>query len=380
MITRIKSKRIIKDDSFFDGYLYINDSIIEDITNNELPFDVEIDASEKIVAPGFIDIHVHGGAGLDFSTADVEDIKKILDFHLSHGTTTIYPTLSSYSTEVYYKSLSNLRSFKKQNLSKVRFNGVHMEGPYFSLNQCGAQSADIITPPKKEQYESILRDFDGLISRWSYAPELDEDMEFSRYLKDKGIVSAIGHSDAIYDDCMKAYNEGCKLITHLYSCTSTITRDHGFRRLGIIETAYLYDDIVVEIIADGKHLPPDLIKMIYKIKGDDEICLVTDAIAAAGCDEGYPAPIGFNFIVEDGVAKLPDRTAFAGSIATTDRLLRVCIKEAQIPLISAVKMITENPARVMGLKNTGALKKGYDADIVIFDDDINIEKVFVLGK
>ncbi|MBQ4515629.1 MAG: amidohydrolase family protein [Clostridia bacterium] len=204
-----------------------------------------------------------------------------------------------------------------------------------------------------------------------------------KFLNKNGIVAAAGHTDAEYDDIKKAYDNGMKLITHLYSCTSTITRKDGFRILGVIETSYLYDDIDVETIADGCHLPPDLLKLIYKIKTDEHMCLVTDAIRHGGmsdienatCENG-----NMPYKIEDGVAKLIDGSAFAGSIATTDVLVRTCTKRAGFALESAVKMITEVPARIMKLDTKGSLKVGYDADIVIFDDDINVIKTIVSGN
>ncbi|MBR2021364.1 MAG: amidohydrolase family protein, partial [Clostridia bacterium] len=166
--------------------------------------------------------------------------------------------------------------------------------------------------------------------------------------------------------------------THLYSCTSTVTRDHGFRSLGVIETAFLRDELTAEIIADGKHLPPELIKLILKIKGRDRVCLITDSLAVAGVakDGEEVETLGTRFFVEDGVCKLLDKSAFAGSIATADRLIRVLTKEVGTSVIDAVYMMTKVPAEVMGLKNKGLIKAGYDADIVVFDEDINIEKVF----
>ncbi len=378
MITRIKSKQIITPKGFFDGYLYIDPPFILDITDKELPFDKQIDATEEIVSPGLIDMHIHGGLGFDFSQCDKNQVAEIIDFHLSHGTTGIYPTILSVDNKTLCRALDNIRYCKENGLCKGKILGVHLEGPYFSPSQSGAQAPDVISPPKKEQYEMILRDYGDLVKRWSYAPELDENAAFARYLKAHNVVAAIGHSDAVYDDCISAYNAGCKLVTHLYSCTSTITRKNGFRRLGVIETAYLLDDMAVEIIADGKHLPPELIRLIYKIKGDNAICLVTDAISAAGDSNKNPIVSGMKCVVEDGVAKLPDRTAFAGSIATADVLLKTCVKDAGIPLLSAVKMMTETPANVMGI-DAGVLKKGAVADIVIFNNDITVQKVFASG-
>jgi len=218
------------------------------------------------------------------------------------------------------------------------------------------------------------------VARWTYAPENDEGEAFARTLKEYGVVSSAGHTDALYGDLVRAAEQGCKLITHLYSCTSTVTRDHGFRRLGVIETAFLRDDFYVEIICDGKHLPPELIRLIYQIKGPEKVILVTDSLSLAGASQTHGFMQNTEFIIEDGVCKLPDRSAFAGSIATADRLVRVAVKEAGIPIVEAVGMITRIPAAVMGLKTKGALSPGMDADLTVFDEEITVRQVFVGGK
>jgi N-acetylglucosamine-6-phosphate deacetylase len=179
---------------------------------------------------------------------------------------------------------------------------------------------------------------------------------------------------------MRAKENGCNLITHLYSCTSTVTRDHGFRRLGVIETAYLCDDIYVEIICDGKHLPPELIRLIYKIKGADRIALITDSLALAGTEQTHGFMQSTEFIIEDGVCKLMDRSAFAGSIATADRLLRVAVMEAGISILDAVKMLTKTPAEIMRLPHKGVIAPRKDADFAVFDEDMRIRQVFAKGE
>ncbi len=380
MITRIKSNRIIVRDKFVDGYLYFDENGIIDVCNEELSFDKEFDATDKIVSPGFIDTHVHGGVDVDFYLGSPEEIAKATDYHMSHGTTTIFPTCSAVSFEHMHTFLTNLKTCMDNKVSKTNIAGAHMEGPYFAIEMCGGQNPDLITEPKKEEYTALTEEFGSeYIKRWSYAPERDINEEFCKYIVGKGIIASTGHSAAKQTDCDRAFENGCKLVTHLYSCTSTITREQGYRILGIIEHAYLNDDMNVELITDGKHLPPDLIKMIYKIKGEDKIILCTDALKASGSSVTESLEYGVGYIVEDGVCKLPDRSAFAGSIATTDRLIRVCTKEAGISLLSAIKMLTENPAKMYNL-NTGILEKGKAADVVIFDDDINISNVFVGGK
>lgn len=380
MITKIKNGRLITPTEIAVKNLYICDGKILDITEKELCFDEEIDADGNYVSPGFIDIHVHGGAGYEFVDASFEAIKTAANIHAEHGTTTIYPTISAYDSEKTSKALDALKNYKDREEVIPHIYGAHLEGPYFSSKQSGAQDPSFIRTPDKSEYKKLYNAYPELIKRWSYAPELQGAEEFLEFLNNKDIVASAGHTDAEFSHIKKAYDKGMKLITHLYSCTSTITRKSGFRILGVIETAYLYDDIDVEIIADGCHLPPELIRLVYKQKSDNHICLVTDAIRHGGLKniENETSENGnMPYIIEDGVAKLADRSAFAGSIATTDVLVRTCVKRAGIPIESAIKMITEIPAGIMKLDKKGKLEKGFDADIVIFDEDININKVMV---
>lgn len=383
MIYKIFNGKVILHDEIADKNVYFQDGKITAITEEELPFDAEINANGKYVSAGFIDIHVHGGAGYEFVDATKESIVIPCNMHAKHGTTTIFPTLSAYSYKEMTDSLSAIKQYIDDKEIMPNIGGVHMEGPYFSPNQCGAQNPDEIRKPLKSEYDALIKDYGDIIKRWSYAPERDDGQEFLKALNKAGIVAAAGHTDAEYDEMMPAYELGCKVITHLYSCTSTIVRKGGFRHPGIIETAYLYDDIFTETIADGKHLPPQLLKMIFKIKGNNAMCLVTDSIRYGGLTQEDVENGNFkkeNYIIEDGIAKLPDKSAFAGSIATTDVLVRTCVKDAGIPLCDAVRMITKVPAEIMKLETKGSLEKGYDADIVIFDDNIKMDTVIIGGN
>lgn len=378
LMKRIKSTNIITGDEIISGYVYYENGRIAEVTDQELPFTEEYDAGDNYVSPGFIDIHTHGGGGYAFEH-ELDDVVNGCNFHLSHGTTSICPTISAAPFDSMARSVKNIKQAMEDPRVKSNIIGAHMEGPYLSLQQTGAQGAEFITPPCAEDYERLIANYGESIARWSYAPENDTDGSFCKHLVSHGIVPSAGHTNAIGSEMSAAAKDGCRLITHLYSCTSTITRDHGFRRLGVIETAFLDDGIDVEIIADGKHLPPDLIRLIYKIKGSDKIALITDSLAIAGTDIKHGFMQTTEFIVEDGVCKLMDRSAFAGSVATADRLVRVIAKEVGLPLTEAIKMMTATPARIMGL-NKGALEVGKDADIVVFDADIEIQKVFVLGN
>lgn len=374
---RIKSDKIVLADSLYDGYVYIENGKIVEVSKDEKSADESYDFTGKYVAPGFIEIHCHGGAGCEFA-GSAEDIVNAANFHFEHGTTSICPTISAAPFKVMTNAVESFEKALCDKNLKGNLIGLHFEGPYLSKSQVGGQNPDAITPPVKDEYEPLLKEKGHLVARWSYAPENDFDGSFAKALTEAKVVASAGHTDAIYPDMLRAFESGCRLVTHLYSCTSTITRDHGFRRLGVIESAYLLDDMYVEIIADGKHLPPELIKLILKIKGRDRVCLITDSLAVAGVakDGEEVETLGTRFFVEDGVCKLLDKSAFAGSIATADRLIRVLTKDVGESVVDAVYMMTKVPAEVMGLKSKGLIKEGYDADIVVFDDDINIAKVF----
>jgi N-acetylglucosamine-6-phosphate deacetylase len=343
-----------------------------------------IDAKGNYVAPGFIDIHVHGGGGHDFMDGSETAFLKIAELHARYGTTSMLPTTLTSSKEELLQTLAIYESANNKNTNGAQFLGMHLEGPYISMNQRGAQDARYIRNPDPAEYHEILSST-SCIKRWSSAPELKRSIELGRFLKSKNILPAIAHTDAIYEEVLEAFNNGYTLITHLYSAMTGVTRRNAFRYAGVIESAYLIDEMDVEIIADGVHLPAPLLKLVYKIKGPDRIALITDAMRAAGMPEGESVlgslHNGLQVIVEDGVAKLPDRSSFAGSVATANRLLKTMVQMANIPVIDAVKMLTTTPARIMNVSDTkGELVAGKDADIVIFDEDFTIQKTMIQGK
>ncbi|MBR2465359.1 MAG: amidohydrolase family protein [Clostridia bacterium] len=376
---RIRSDKIILSDKLFDGYVYFEDGRILHVTDESLPVSEEYDMTGYYVSPGFIDIHTHGGGGCRFE-GDADEIVSACNFHLKHGTTSICPTISAAPFEIMARSVANIELAMKDPRVLGTVIGAHLEGPYLSSKQAGAQCPTNITVPIEKDYLPLIEKYPSVIARWTYAPENDEDASFAKSLEKHGIVASMGHTDATYADVMQAFSNGCELVTHLYSCTSTVTRESGFRRLGVIESAFLLDGMNVEIICDGKHLPPELIRLIYKIKGADRIALITDSLALAGTDEVHGFMQDTEFIIEDGVCKLMDRSAFAGSIATADRLVRVATAQAGIPLTDAIKMITSTPANIMNLSKKGVIERGMDADFAVFDENIVIKAVFVNGK
>ena len=368
------------------GTLLVDSGVITAVSEQNIPFEnaLEIDAKGNYISPGFIDIHVHGGGGADFMDGTAEAFLTIAELHARFGTTAMLPTTLTSEKEGLLQTLDAYEEANAKNDKGAQFLGMHLEGPYFALNQRGAQDPKYIRDPDPVEYREIL-DHSSSIRRWSAAPELKGAIEFGRYVTSRGILAAVAHTDAIYEDVVEAFNVGYTLATHLYSAMSGVTRRNAFRYAGVIESAFIIDEMDVEIIADGVHLPAPLLKLVYKIKGADRTALITDAMRAAGMPEGESVlgnlSSGLKVIVEDGVAKLPDRSSFAGSVATADRLVRTMINLAGIPLPEAIRMITSTPARILKVADKkGVLAPGADADIVIFDTNIHVKKTIIKGK
>jgi N-acetylglucosamine-6-phosphate deacetylase len=368
------------------GSVLISNGKIKEVSEQRIDAraDVEIDAKGKYVSPGFIDIHVHGGGGHDFMDNTLEAFFEIAKLHAQHGTTSMCPTTLTSEVEDLYKTLDIYDQASKTNYPGAQFIGLHIEGPYLSMNQRGAQDPRYIRNFDADEYRKVVARSKG-IRRWSAAPELPGSSSFAEYMRANSILPAIAHSDAVYEDIVEAIASGYTHVTHFYSCMSGVTRRNALRYAGIIESTYLLDELTTEIIVDGVHLPVPLLKLVYKIKGPDKIALITDAMRAAGMPPGESVlgskKNGLRVLVEDGVAKLPDRSAFAGSVATANQLVKNMVSLADVSLTDAVKMITQTPASIMGVqRKKGAIEKEKDADIVIFDENINIYTTIIGGE
>lgn len=334
------------------------------------------DAQGAYIIPGAIDLHVHGGGGHDFMECNEEAFRIATHTHLRHGTTAIYPTLGAASHEGMMQAIEITERLMAEPNSTIM--GLHFEGPYLNPQMAGGQIPEYICNPAAEQYTEMLNRT-NCIKRWDAAPELEGSMEFAQYAASKGVMVAIAHTTADYNTLQEAYEAGFSHVTHFYNAMTSVHKRREFKYEGTIEGVYLIDGMSVELIADGIHVPPAILRLVHKIKGAERICLVTDAMA---CTDGDTDKVfDERVIIEDGVCKLADRSALAGSIATMDRLIRTMVQKAEIPLAEAVRMTSETPARIMGIYDRkGSLAVGKDADIVMMDDSLTIQGVWSMGQ
>jgi len=298
--------------------------------------------------------------------------------------TALYPSTLTSPVPELTRILEVIGQARGERAGMPAILGVHLEGPYVSPEQSGAQDPRYLRSPQRREYLGLLERF-PFIRRWTAAPELPGGLEMGRDLSQRGVVASIGHSDAGYEEVLAAFRSGYSLVTHLFNGMSRLVRRKAWMHLGVAESALAIDGLAVEVIADGRHLPAPLLRLIYKVKGAEAVCLTTDSMRAAGQDvkESILGSLadGRRVLVEDGVAFLPDRSSFGGSIATADLLVRTMVELAEVPLAEAVRMLTHTPARVMGIADRkGSLEPGKDADLVAFDERIRIGLVMVEGE
>lgn len=369
-----------------DHGLVVEDGKIIDIFSGAYTgtADQVIDVKGCYISPGFIDLHTHGGGGHDFMDGTVEAVIEAAKTHMRHGTTALTPTTTTGPFSEICKALEGYMQAKKVIQDGPHLLGIHLEGPYVSPARNGAQDKAHLRAIDLKEIEQLL-DLCPDIVRFSMAPEEPCGMEAGRLLRDRGVMASIGHSDAMYEDVLAACENGYNLVTHYYSGNSTLTRRTHRRELGIIETAYMLDELHVELICDGIHLPPELLRLILKQKPWGQIILTTDSMRGVDMPEGSQVKLGSkengqDCIVEGGVAMMWHGRSYGGSICTADRCIRTLVQQVNVPLADAVRMMSLNPARLMGYDRKGSIAVGMDADLCIFDDHIHVEAVMVGGK
>lgn len=379
MLIQLINARILTPQGWLkDGSLLIRDNKILEVTNCDLAVIGAklIDVKGMYVVPGGVEIHAHGGGGRDFMEGCEEAFRKAAATHMQYGTTSIFPTLSSSTVPMIEAAAETCTKLMAEPNSPIL--GLHLEGHYFNMKMAGGQMPENIKNPDPNEYIPIVEKWD-CIKRWDAAPELPGAIQFGKYITAKGILASVGHTQAEYEDISAAYEAGYTHATHFYNAMPGFHKRREYKYEGTVESIYLMDDMTVEVVADGIHVPPTILRLVYRIKGVERTCLITDALACAASDskEAFDPRV----IIEDGVCKLADRSALAGSVATMDRLIRTMVQKAEIPLADAIRMASETPARIMGVSDRkGSLQKGKDADILVLDDNLNVRAVWAMGQ
>ena len=377
MLTQIINGHILTPQGWMkDGSVLISDGKILEITNSDLAVigATMVDARGMYIVPGLVAMHVHGGGGSDFTEATPEAFRTAAKAHLAHGATTIFPTLSSSSFETLGQAVSVCQELMKEPGSTIM--GLHIEGPYLNPKMAGELFADQIKAIDPAEYQALIEKADGCIKRWDISPELEGGHDFARYMRSKGLMVALTHTEAEYDEIKAAYAAGFTHAAHFYNAMPGFHKRREYKYEGTVESVYLMDGMSVEVIADGRHLPSTILRLVYKLKGVERTCLVSDALAYAACDNPQVDP---KYVIEDGVCKLADHSSLAGSLATMDKLVQTMVK-AGVPFADAIRMASETPAKLIGVDDRkGTLQKGKDADILIFDRNLNLRAVWSMG-
>lgn len=385
MITVFKNVTVITPWEQKDAVVVVKDGVIAGVHSRcDIPEGAEvIDGGGRFLSSGFMDIHVHGGGGHSVMSCDAEEIRKMAEAHAEYGTTSIVPTTLASPIPVLEKAVDAVKA-AQETCTKSNILGVHLEGPFLAQSQRGAQSPDSILVPAEHNYIPLLERWDG-IRMMGAAPETEGALALGRELEKRGIVASVAHSDATYDQVLAAVENGFRDVTHIYSGCSLMKRVNGYRVADVVEAGLTLDELTVQVIGDLRHLPVSLIRLIYRCKGADKIALITDGLeySASTLEEGttYVQENGVATVYEDGVMKLMDRTAFAGSVATMSRLVKNMYHHAGISLNDAVRMATLTPASILGLAGKkGRVAAGYDADLILYGDDVEPYFVMVGGR
>lgn len=379
MLKQFVNGRILTPKGWLDGGSIVTDgNRIRCVSNIDLHVvGAEIiDVNGGYIVPGGIDMHTHGGGGRDFIEGCEDAFRKAVNAHLKHGTISIYPTLSSSTIPTIEAACNVCEKLMAEENSPVL--GLHIEGSYINPKEAGAQNPVLIKAPVIYEYETLLSKY-KCIKRWDEAPELPGSVRFIKTCNMHGVLTALTCTRATYKDVVEAHKAGMTHAAHFYNAMPVVYKEHEFKVPGTVESVYAMQDMTVEVIADGLHVPPVMLKVVHKIKGVERMALITDSLAYAASEGDVSAEP--RVIMEDGVCKLADRSALAGSIATMDTLIRTCIQKANIPMEDVFRMASETPAKIMGVfDRKGSIEEGKDADIIVFDRDINLTYVMQMGN
>lgn len=360
--------RVIAGNRVLDpGWVRVSGDRIAEVGEGDPPATDAVDLAGAWLAPGFVDIHVHGGAGASYPSGDPGEARRVARLHLRHGTTTTLASLVTASPEQLLKAVAGLAEL----VADGTLAGLHLEGPFLAATRCGAHDPALLRPPDREELAGLLRAGNGSIRQVTVAPELPGGLDMIRQLTDAGVVAAAGHTDATYEQGRAAFDAGATVVTHLFNGMRPVHH----REPGLATAALEDDRVTVELINDGCHLHHAVVRSAFAHVAAGRVALVTDAMAAAGAGDGEYELGGQRVLVTDGVARLAGGSSIAGSTLTMDEAVRRTVTEAGVSVVDAVTAASTTPARVLGLDGVGVIAAGARADLVVLNDDLVVRRV-----
>ena len=369
------------------GALRLEGGVIAEVSAGALaprPDEETLDLSGLLIAPGFIDLHIHGALGRDAMEADAGAFETICRHHAAGGTTGLCLTTIAAPLEKMLAVTAAARAYRagpQNGVTGARVLGVHLEGPYFSPERRGAHLSAMLRNPDPAEWRRLLEESD-VITQMTLAPELPGALPLIQALAERGIIASVGHSDAWDDEVAAAFAHGLRHATHVFNCMSSARRRGPCRAAGVLEYVLSEPDILCEAIADGRHVSATLLHLLCRAKGVEGIALITDATAGAGLAAESPFLLGeIPCVVREDVAWTADGVALAGSTASMIRCVRTMIDLCGLSLAEAVQMASHNPARALGMEGRkGSIAPGMDADLVVLTPDLAVSQTWVEGK
>ena len=374
--------QLILPEEIVRGSLTVRDGRIDQISRSpNKPSREKRNLRGGFLAPGFIDLHIHGGNGRDTMEASADAFRTITEFHLRGGTTSITLTTLTAPEEEILRVLEAVKPLRDQSLGGARIVGVHIEGPFISKDKPGAQNPNQIREPHEAEWKKYLR-FGPLVTEMTVAPEIPGALPLIRALRKNGTIASGGHTNGTEEHLRPALEAGLNHSTHTFNAMSTAAKRGPYRVAGMLEFALAHKEICCELIADGVHVTPTLMKMLFNAKGRDGVCLITDATGGAGLKPGATFQVGaVTARVTETAALMSDGSALAGSTLTMIEAVRRAVQLAGAPLVNAVRMASLNPARQLRRdRELGSIEKGKRADLVWFDRDFRVCGVWLDGE
>ncbi|MFW6298462.1 MAG: N-acetylglucosamine-6-phosphate deacetylase [Bacillota bacterium] len=383
MKTLITNAKIITPEEILDGYsLLLEDGYIKGLIAPEAPvpeINRTIDGEGNYLAPGMIDIHNHGNSGYDTMDATPEALESIATYHLKNGVTGYLATTVTSPHTMLQEAIDNVVEFQKHQAWDDAIStllGIYFEGPFFNVKKKGAQPEKDIQTPDLKALKSYVEKSPENFKVVALAPELEGSLEVIQFLHESGIQSAFAHTDATYEDTMKGIDAGMRIATHMYNGMRGFTH----REPGALGAALTDDRVISELIVDGVHLHKAAVDLALKTKGPERIVLISDAMRAAGLDDGTYELGGQTVVTKDGEAHLEDGT-IAGSTLNLNKAVKNIVRDNHVSVEDAFRMASLNPAKVIGLDSElGSIEASKRADLVFLDENLDVLRVFKAGQ